>query len=728
MKKLIALTVLTLATVQYGFSQCPDVIAEIIVESSVQQTIEVNANGDTLIYYDICQGEMIDFTSDVTYADGSFYPGLFLWTINGGSPVISTGNYYIFQNSGGYEITMTIEDLVGCENYEPTVVYVRVSTTPIIELTAEPTVICVGQNSELLATSNVQPVNWASPPCEDEFSQPLYLPDGNGVSYETEINLSCFGQGQTLNDIDDLLNININIEHSYTGDLDIHLTAPNGAEVTLFEQAGGGTWFGEATDGDSSPNNPGTGWDYGWSMNPTYNGTMANGMNNNTTSSGGWSNILNSDTYLPVENLNTFLGTPLNGTWTLTVTDNLNIDNGWVFSWGIEINPDIIPANLDWGFTPTIESTEWLNSPNTVSINGDQMVVSPTTPGDYTYDYAVTDNFGCTYTESVEIEAVLGPQDFISTSVPDNCTQNIGSVTIEGLGGLAPYTYSWPTVNQNNATATNLGSGTYPFIITDANGCILEDIAFVDQVGEEIELEVLETTDDACELGIGTMLVTPLNGVAPYTYNWVGSNSTTSLGTNLETGIQGVTVTDLEGCQGQITYEIGNIPPPTPEFTFSLDECTNDLVLSNETEDALYYKWEIGDLAMTFEENPIVHLQYGEIYPITLTATHEYCSDSTTQVIDLSLVDMYSRIKFPNVFTPNDDYTNDLYKIIGLKECDTGILRIFNRWGEEVYYTVYPYKEHWDGKKLGQDVNEGAYFYVLKLKYGQLKGTFNLFR
>ena len=43
-----------------------------------------------------------------------------------------------------------------------------------------------------------------------------------------------------------------------------------------------------------------------------------------------------SSTCLPVGDFNDFVGTSLNGNWTITVTDNLNIDNGWIFSWGIK--------------------------------------------------------------------------------------------------------------------------------------------------------------------------------------------------------------------------------------------------------------------------------------------------------------------------------------------------------------------------------------------------------
>ena len=187
-------------------------------------------------------------------------------------------------------------------------------------------------------------INMTPCECEDEFSEPLYLPDGSGAVYSTDIVLTCFGEGQVLTNVNDILSVDINIEHSYTGDLDILLTAPNGVQVTLFEQAGGGTWFGEATDNDATETNPGIGYDYGWSMNPNYNGTMAQGVIDNTTppADGGFGNILNSDTYLPIGDFNDFIGTNLNGTWTITIVDNLMIDNGWIFSWGLTIDPAIL--------------------------------------------------------------------------------------------------------------------------------------------------------------------------------------------------------------------------------------------------------------------------------------------------------------------------------------------------------------------------------------------------
>lgn len=102
--------------------------------------------------------------------------------------------------------------------------------------------------------------------------------------------------------------------------------------------------------------------------------------------------------------------------------------------------------------------------------------------------------------------------------------------------------------------------------------------------------------------------------------------------------------------------------------------------------------------------------------------------DSATQVIDLLSTDVLNRVNFPNVFTPNNDFKNDYFTLNGLKECDEGILRIFNRWGDEIYYTLAPLLEPWDGKHLGVDVAEGTYFYILDLRYTKLKGVPNLYR
>lgn len=68
-------------------------------------------------------------------------------------------------------------------------------------------------------------------------------------------------------------------------------------------------------------------------------------------------------------------------------------------------------------------------------------------------------------------------------------------------------------------------------------------------------------------------------------------------------------------------------------------------------------------------------------------------------------------IIIPNVFTPNGDGLNDTFEIPGLELYEANEFTVVNRWGGTVY-DVKGYKNDWAATGL----NEGTYFYLLKLK------------
>lgn len=68
-------------------------------------------------------------------------------------------------------------------------------------------------------------------------------------------------------------------------------------------------------------------------------------------------------------------------------------------------------------------------------------------------------------------------------------------------------------------------------------------------------------------------------------------------------------------------------------------------------------------------------------------------------------------IKIPNVFTPNNDGTNDTWIIHNIELYPDSRVQIFNRWGREIYNTT-GYKNDWAGKNL----NEDTYFYIVRIK------------
>jgi gliding motility-associated-like protein len=83
-------------------------------------------------------------------------------------------------------------------------------------------------------------------------------------------------------------------------------------------------------------------------------------------------------------------------------------------------------------------------------------------------------------------------------------------------------------------------------------------------------------------------------------------------------------------------------------------------------------------------------------------------------------------VDVPEGFSPNGDGSNEMLIIPNLDKFPENELKVFNRWGVEVY-KAGPYKNDWDGTMqgkmaVGKDVlPEGTYFYILDLGIGQDK-------
>ena len=71
-------------------------------------------------------------------------------------------------------------------------------------------------------------------------------------------------------------------------------------------------------------------------------------------------------------------------------------------------------------------------------------------------------------------------------------------------------------------------------------------------------------------------------------------------------------------------------------------------------------------------------------------------------------------VQFPNVFSPNNDSSNDLFEIYNENIIDFE-LNIFNRWGHLIYFTTNV-DAFWDGKVNGSVAKDGVYFYTYRAK------------
>jgi gliding motility-associated-like protein len=371
-------------------------------------------NGDG--YIRVCPDEEITLTGSATFSvDGT--GATYEWNLGDGNTIAGQVATFSYPNPGVYLVNLNVHDTNtdmdpdGCSNSNLINQVIQVGNAPDFSATAAAdSTVCLGESTTITGVVNAVEFN---SDCTPPVSGITFLPDGTGVTYETSITVNCYNSSQTLTDISQLLSICLNMEHSFLGDLNIEIVSPIGQVVKLHDnvfadsQNLGIPWATDIIDNESNNTTPGIGYDYcfvpGNSFPTLVGGTQTGGIFPSGDGPGTYT-----DSYIPAGNysslqsLDGLLGSPLNGDWTIRITDNFPLDNGYIFEWGIEFDPATLPPNLS--FTPVVVSENWDADPSIINVAGNVITVQALTAGTYCYTYRVVDDFGCEYTEEICIE------------------------------------------------------------------------------------------------------------------------------------------------------------------------------------------------------------------------------------------------------------------------------------------------------------------------------------
>jgi gliding motility-associated-like protein len=641
----------------------------------------------------ICQGVPAIFNGGAVFSE-SGNDATYEWYFDNGNTATGQSATTFFTDPGIYKVSLNVTDANGCNSVLGIRVYV--SQYPDFEFT-DSDQVCFGTPS--LIAASLEPLVSINE-CAYESLFPVFIPEYSYINTDanlqtdhsiavSQIEIDCFAPGQLLTNVSQLDSICATIEAESADSINITLISPNGQRVDLlsafeiwqddgvYAEYLGFPWDGAPglqLPGDS----PGFGEDYCFSLSATA--FLANAPTILIGEPGiGIPLQIAPGTYLPSENFGSLLGSPLNGVWSLEITNYGYFDNGYVFNWNLNFDPAIFPA-----FTPEIVSEGWLPDPSIIAADGNIIMINPDTPGEHCFTYTATDNFGCTYTQTKCIE-VLEPMDLGEPQEIYNCggtfdlTQNIPLI-LDGANANA-YSFQFHHSFQEALDLAepidfpqqyNASDEEVVYVsIEDLNsvlGCI-EVKSFVLHQGSA-NAAVTQDGAGVCQNEPFQFTFTGSSGEAPYTFTFLldGEQGTVitafgnSVSINIPTNVMGEHVLEMvsvesESCTNLLDDVYTVNVAPRPEASIIIDNsiiCRPLVTFTGSGGTAPYtFSYSIGTedhtVSTTFGNSVIIDLPVGELGEVTVGITgvsDMYCSNVQD---DIQLITVYELPYIPQL-------------------------------------------------------------------------------
>src|SRR5215217_1744258 len=271
---------------------------------------------------------------------------------------------------------------------------------------------------------------------QHENTTPVAIPTGPAVVTST---IDVAGAGAHLTDVD----LFTNITHTFAADLDVTLQSPTGTVVTITTDNGAGNdnVFAGTTFDDQA--NPG--------------GQVPYATNPGLTTDNPYANNVAATPLAPEEALAAFNGEDPNGTWTLTISDDLAGDGGTLNNWRLDIQT--LPA------APVTTVTQHENTTPVAIPTGPAVVTSTIDvagAGAHLTDVDLFTNI--THTFAADLDVTLqSPTGTVVTITTDNGAGNdnvFAGTTFDDQanpGGQVPYS-SNPCLTTDNPYANNVAA------------------------------------------------------------------------------------------------------------------------------------------------------------------------------------------------------------------------------------------------------------------------------
>ena len=344
---------------------------------------------------------------------------------------------------------------------------------------------------------------------------------------------------------------------------------------------------------------------------------------------------------------------------------------------------------------------------------------NPSASPDSTTVYVVTTNLSgnCSDHDTIVV-FVTQPGDPTIDALDTLCEYD-APITLSAADTDGVWSSNHPGINNPSDGMFNpqlSSAGSYWIYYTiDHNGCISSDSALIKI--NPIPPAPTATSTEYCENDI----VNDVTATGTGSFTWYDSEGNIiCTGADLTGYVATINDTvyvtqTIDGCESPaFPLPISVLPGPTPDFIPNPDFGYAPLNVAFENQSTgqnpLTWDWDIAGLSSSTEENPEYTFDAPGTYDITLIVTDgNGCTDEITKQV---IVDGLDTLWVPNVFSPNNDGINDLFRpdmgLFGSEGIENFHAIIYNRWGRKIYEWSNP-DEGWDGEKHP----DGIYYYVI---------------
>ncbi len=390
------------------------------------------------------------------------------------------------------------------------------------------------------------------------------------------------------------------------------------------------------------------------------------------------------------------------------------------------------------GATTTLTNTTpggtWSSSDNTIATISNTGLVTGIATGNAVISYAVTNTCGTT-TKTFNISVAAPPVVPAITGPAAVCKNNTITLANTVTGG------TWSTSNAAIATISNTGvvagiaAGNVVLTYTVSNACGNTPVNYTVTVNDLPVVPAINGAQDICKNKTLQLNNATTGGTWSSSDNSKMSVDVNGLVTGKAAGAATITYTvNSNGCtnSAQVTMKV-------EDFQLSLTASGEPfiaglpLTLQTTANSATYNvtAWSPASLFsnQSAKQQTITPTQPASLLIQTDATSATGCTSSAT--LTLNILPNNEDFFVPNVFTPNGDGKNDVFRVYG-SSVKTIELQVYTQWGEMVYSTN-DITKGWDGTFKGRQQPVGVYVYALKatMQNGAViskKGAINLIR